>query len=120
MTIFVKKTMKKLVIFLSLHVMIFSFMVITSSCGNKKVIKDSNERIISKRVNDCVVKGFRLTTGKRQRFITTLEMPNGKFIEIKTIGLTFNIGDTVDVDVKGNLVKPVLDSLNVTKIIGTL
>jgi hypothetical protein len=78
------------------------------------------EKVVTVRVKDCVVKGFRLTTGKRQRFITTLQRPNGNFIEFKTMGVTYNVGDTVDLDVKGNWVIPIEDRHNVTKIMEIL
>lgn len=100
--------MKKLLIFL----------LLLTSCDlhdTPKVVK--KEKVVTVRVKDCVVKGFRLTTGKRQRFITTLKRPNGSFIEFKTMGITYNIGDTVDLNVTENLVIPIEDRLNVTKII---
>ena len=102
--------MKKLLIFL----------LLLTSCNSAtpKVVK--KEKAVAVRVKDCVVKGFRLTTGKKQRFITTLERPNGSFIEFKTMGITYNIGDTVDLDVTGNLVIPIEDRFNVTKIMEIL
>ena len=112
MAIFIKnKLMKKLLIFL----------LLLTSCNlhdTPKVVK--KEKAVVVRVKDCVVKGFRLTTGKHQRFITTLERPNGNFIEFKTMGITYNIGDTVDLDVTENLVIPIEDRLNVTKIMEIL
>ena len=45
---------------------------------------------------------------------------NGNFIEFKTMGITYNIGDTVDLDVTENLVIPIEDRLNVTKIMEIL
>lgn len=95
---------------------ILIFLLLLTSCNSTapKVVK--KEKAVAVRVKDCVVKGFRLTTGKNQRFITTLERPNGSFIEFKTMGITYNIGDTVDLDVTENLVIPIEDRFNVTKI----
>ena len=111
MAIFIKnKLMKKLLIFL----------LLLTSCNlhdTPKVVK--KEKVVV-RVKDCVVKGFRLTIGKHQRFITTLQRPNGSFIEFKTMGITYNIGDTVDLNVTENLVIPIEDRLNVTKILEIL
>lgn len=101
--------MKKLLIFL----------LLLTSCDvheAPKVVK--KEKIV--RVKDCVVKGFRLTTGKKQRFITTLQRPNGSFIEFKTMGITYNIGDTVDLNVTESLVIPIEDRHNVTEIMEIL
>ncbi len=96
---------------------LFIFLLLLTSCNlhdtPKKVKK---EKVVVVRVKDCVVKGFRLTTGKKQMFITTLQRPNGSFIEFKTMGVTYNVGDTVDLDVTGNLVIPIEDRLNVTEI----
>ena len=103
--------MKKLLIFL----------LLLTSCNLHdvpKVVK--KEKAVVVRVKDCVVKGFRLTIGKHQRFITTLQRPNGSFIEFKTMGITYNIGDTVDLNVTENLVIPIEDRLNVTKIMEIL
>lgn len=99
---------------------ILIFLLLLTSCNSTapKVVK--KEKAVAVRVKDCVVKGFRLTTGKHQRFITTLERPNGNFIEFKTMGITYNIGDTVDLDVTGNLVIPIEDRFNVTKIMEIL
>jgi uncharacterized protein (UPF0128 family) len=98
---------------------LFIFLLVLTSCDvhdTPKVVKKEN----TVRVKDCVVKGFRLTTGKRQRFITTLQRPNGSFIEFKTMGITYNIGDTVDLNVTENLVIPIEDRRNVTEIMEIL
>jgi hypothetical protein len=107
--------MKKLVVFISLHLVIFSFMVV--SCGKNEVRDANGAKIVESRVNDCVVKGFSLTSGKRQRFITALQKPDGSLIELKTMAITFNVGDTVDIDLIGSKIMPVSDSLNVTDIL---
>lgn len=98
---------------------LFIFLLLLTSCDvheAPKVVK--KEKAI--RVKDCVVKGFRLTTGKKQRFITTLQRPNGSFIEFKTMGITYNIGDTVDLNVTESLVIPIEDRHNVTEIMEIL
>jgi hypothetical protein len=102
--------MKKLLIFL----------LLLTSCDLHEAPKVVKKEKVTVRVKDCVVKGFRLTTGKRQRFITTLQRPNGNFIEFKTMGVTYNIGDTVDLNVTENLVIPIEDRHNVTKIMEIL
>jgi len=102
--------MKKLLIFL----------LLLTSCDLHEAPKVVKKEKVTIRVKDCVVKGFRLTIGKHQRFITTLQRPNGNFIEFKTMGITYNVGDTVDLNVTENLVIPIEDRSNVTEIMEIL
>ena len=99
---------------------ILIFLLLLTSCDVHEVPKVVKKETTTIRVKDCVVKGFRLTTGKKQRFITTLQRPNGSFIEFKTMGITYNIGDTVDLNVTENLVIPTEDRHNVTEIMEIL
>ena len=99
---------------------ILIFLLLLTSCDLHEAPKVVKKEKVTVRVKDCVVKGFRLTTGKKQRFITTLERPNGNFIEFKTMGVTYNVGDTVDLNVTENLVIPIEDRHNVTKIMEIL
>jgi hypothetical protein len=99
---------------------ILIFLLLLTSCDLHEAPKVVKKETTTIRVKDCVVKGFRLTTGKRQRFITTLQRPNGNFIEFKTMGVTYNVGDTVDLDVTENLVIQIEDRRNVTEIMEIL
>lgn len=105
-----KSIMKKLVLFIALCILV--------SCSGKNEVFDQRGQVVTeKKINDCVVKKFKLTLGKHQRIILTMKKPDGSIIELKTMGMTFNVGDTVDIDVIGRKINPELDSLNFVEIL---
>lgn len=101
--------MKKILLVVGAVVLLVSLLFL-SSCTESKV----NGKVVDSYSSDGVVKKIYLGGSKYNYFVVTIKDVKDNEIEINTHTLTYNVGDSVHVDLSSKMIYSLKDQTNVS------